>query len=68
MKFKQLMQEMEGHDLSIHEGMRLTDVEMRRQEVMIRIMVAVERLVELAESDYAEDDERLPRSLGERNG
>lgn len=66
MKFKQLMQEMEGHDLSIHEGMRLTDVEMRRQEVMIRIMVAVERLVELAESDYAEDEERLPRSLGER--
>jgi hypothetical protein len=65
-KFKQLMQEMEGHDLSIHEGMRLTDVEMRRQEVMIRIMVAVERLVELAESDYAEDEERLPRSLGER--
>lgn len=24
------------------------------------------RLVELAEGDYAEDEERLPRSLGER--
>lgn len=46
--------------------MRMLEREKVAILVLVEILDSINRLVELAESDYAEDEERMPASLGER--
>lgn len=64
-EFKELMQEMVDSGASLGEaGVMAILVEIRNGLKAQEDLLA--RLVELAESDYAEDGERMPASLGER--
>lgn len=64
-EFRELMQEAVKTGASLGEaGIMALLVEIREGLEEQRALLA--RLVDLAEGDYADDEERLPRSLGER--